>query len=140
MLNFKELRKHYGYTLESVAMATGLSIGTIHYAENGIDMKISTYNKLSDFYKSQENNAENLRYIQIEPEHFNWIRKYFFGFTLQYVADGTGLSPRTISNAEKGKCDKLSSIRKIQAYYMQQYQYRKNYPQRWPLVKEYALC
>ena len=60
MLNFKELRKRYGYTIEAVALATGLSVGTIHYAENGIDMKLSTYNKLSDFYKSQENKKHSM--------------------------------------------------------------------------------
>lgn len=78
--------------------------------------------------------------VQCLPENFKWIRKSFFHFTLQQVADATGLSKGYISRAEKGKCDKFSVLSKIRDYYLLQYNWKKNFPESNPLADRYELC
>ncbi len=84
-------------------------------------------------------NTFHRKVVQVLPENFAWIRKYFFNCTLQYVADGTGLSKGMISRAEKGKCNNFNSLTAIRAYYLEHYQYCLQFPERYTIVRKFEL-
>lgn len=87
-------------------------------------------------------NIDNPRTVLVQclPENFAWIRKTYFKFTLQQVADATGLSKRYISRAEKGKCDRFSVLQKIRDYYLGQYAWKTKFPETNSVMSGYELC
>ena len=53
--NFRRIRTEYfGYTMEQVAKATNLSVGTIRNAEVGIGVSKEKLKTITDFYAMQE--------------------------------------------------------------------------------------
>lgn len=80
--------------------------------------------------------------VQCLPENFKWIRKNFFRFTIQQVANATGLSPHYIRTSENGKCDKFSVLSKIRDYYLGQYNWKRRFPESHPnaITDRYELC